>query len=64
MAIILEIIIIILLVFLTDLLTYKYIKFLDNRERKKLAQRENARIQELLDKFDNDQEKIIKVLGE
>lgn len=51
MVIIVELILIVILVFLTDTLTYAYIRRLDKKEREKIAERENKRIEELIEKL-------------
>lgn len=48
MSLILELIMIAIIVFLIDFLTYKYIRFLDKKERAKLAKKETEYIQKLL----------------
>lgn len=61
MAIIIELFLIVILVFFTDILTYAYIRKLDKKEREKLAKRENKRIQELIEKMKplEDKEKVV-----
>lgn len=48
MQIIFEIIIIVLTCFLVDLFTYKYIRYLDKKERIKLTKRETEYLKEML----------------
>lgn len=48
MSLILEIIMIAIIVFLIDFLTYKYIRILDKKERAKLAKRETEYLQNLI----------------
>lgn len=64
MVIIFEIIIVAFVVYITDLLTYKFIRHLDKKEREHLAEIENKRIQELLKLADNDTEKVIDLLND
>ena len=64
MAIIFEIVFIIFAVFLTDLLTYKYIRILDKKEREKLSKKENERIAELIKMCGNDSEKVVEILND
>lgn len=47
-ALIFELILIAIIVFLVDLLTYKYIRILDKKERAKLAKRETEYLQNLI----------------
>lgn len=51
--IILEIILIIFIVFITDLLTYKYVRFLDKKERTKLAEKETQYLKNLIKEMEN-----------
>lgn len=48
MQFIFEIIIIVMLCFIIDLFTYKYIRYLDKKERAKLAKRETEYLNEML----------------
>lgn len=51
MQIVFEIIIIVLTCFLVDLFTYKYIRYLDKKERIKLTKRETAYLQKMLNEM-------------
>ena len=51
MQIIFEIIIIVLTCFLVDLFTYKYIRYLDKKERIKLTKRETEYLQKMLNEM-------------
>ena len=48
LSLILELILIAIIVFLVDFITYKYIRFLDKKERAKLAKRETEYLQNLI----------------
>lgn len=48
MELILEIIVIIMACFMVDLFTYKYIRYLDKKERKKLAKKETEYLKQLM----------------
>lgn len=51
MQFIFEIIIIVMLCFIIDLFTYKYIRYLDKKERAKLAKKETEYLNEMLKKM-------------
>lgn len=51
MQIVFEIIIIVLTCFLVDLFTYKYIRYLDKKERIKLTKRETEYLQKMLNEM-------------
>lgn len=48
MELILEIIVIIMACFMVDLFTYKYIRYLDKKEREKLAKKETEYLKQLI----------------
>lgn len=48
LSLILELILIAMIVFIIDFITYKYIRFLDKKERVKLAKRETEYLQNLI----------------
>lgn len=48
MELILEIIIIIMACFMVDLFTYRYIRYLDKKEREKLAKKETEYLKQLM----------------
>lgn len=48
MELILEIIVIIVACFMVDLFTYKYIRYLDKKEREKLAKKETEYLKKLI----------------
>lgn len=48
MELILEIIVIIMACFMVDLFTYKYIRYLDKKEREKLAKKETEYLKQLM----------------
>lgn len=52
-----EIVIIIMVVFIVDLITYKYIRRLDKKEREKLAEKETAYLKDLWEKWDKEKAK-------
>lgn len=52
-----EIVIIIMVVFIVDLITYKYIRRLDKKEREKLAEKETAYLKDLWEKRDKEKAK-------
>lgn len=56
MEMILEIIIIIMACFMVDLFTYKYIRYLDKKERAKLAEKETEYLKSLIDEMNEEQE--------
>lgn len=53
---ILEIILIVMLVFMVDLFTYKWIRKIDKKEREKLAEKETAYLKELWAEWDKKKE--------
>lgn len=56
MEMILEIIIIIMACFMVDLFTYKYIRYLDKKERAKLAEKETEYLKSLIDEMNEEKE--------
>lgn len=56
MEMILEIIVIIMACFMVDLFTYKYIRYLDKKERAKLAKKETEYLKSLIGEMNEEQE--------
>lgn len=54
MELILEIIVIIMACFMVDLFTYRYIRYLDKKEREKLAKKETEYLKQLMKEMNED----------
>lgn len=54
LVLILEIIVFALICFIIDLFTYKYIRYLDKKERKKLAEKETEYLKSLINEMNEE----------